>query len=75
MMNLVVKVKSSLVQGKPLQGRCLADEGNSEVGKGGPGERDQVHNEVPRPDHSRISAWERRSVIDPDREGRWVVQL
>lgn len=42
-MNLVVKVKSNLLEGKPLQGCCTADEGTLEVevrweGKGQVGE-------------------------------------
>lgn len=43
MMNLVVKVESSFVQGKALQGCCIANEGNQELtvsweGKGQVGE-------------------------------------
>lgn len=42
-MNLVVKVKSNLLEGKPLQGCCRTDEGTLEVevrweGKGQVGE-------------------------------------
>lgn len=60
--------------------------GGSEAGKEGTGRRDQVQNEAIRPDPqdrerekesdpSRVSAWENRSVMNPDREGRCTVQL
>lgn len=70
---MVVKGKRSSVQGKPLQGCCIAGEGNEEVAvsREGTGRRDQLQKEATGLTH-RIKSPELlpgRSVINPQGSG------